>query len=100
MLPFFQTDDRTLSQLQTRWRQELNPLLALPLNQGIILENVALANGSTQVNHLLGRRLNGWILTRVRASATIYDTQDANKTPATTLTLVSNAVVTVDLFVF
>ena len=85
---------------QDRWAAQLDPVLALPQSQSIILKNVALINGTTVVNHKLGRNLQGWKIIRLRASATIYDNQDSNQTPNLTLILVSNAAVTVDLEVF
>jgi len=44
--------------------------------------------------------LTGWNPTRIRASATIFDTQDSNQTPQLTLNLVASANVVVDLLVF
>jgi hypothetical protein len=83
-----------------RWASILNPFLSNPANNSLILENVSLAAGANVVNHKLGRKLSGWKTTRVRASATIYDTQDSNQTPQLTLQLVSSADVVVDLEVF
>ncbi len=97
-LPYIQSKLDALNQMQTKWRGILNPLLAKP--QSIILTNVSLINGTTVINHLLGRPLQGWKPVRVRASATIYDSQDSNQTPAVTLVLVSSAAVVVDLEVF
>lgn len=89
-----------LDLMQTQWAQELNPLLKQPLNQGLLLQGVSLASGANVINHLLGRKLQGWFLTRLRSSVTIYDTQDLNPNPSQTLSLVSSGAVKVDLFVF
>lgn len=97
-LPYVQSTLDALNQLQTKWRSLLNPLLAQP--QAQIIKNVALVNGTTVINHLLGRPLQGWKPVRVRASATIYDAQDSNQTPQVTLVLISSAAVVVDLEVF
>lgn len=99
-LPILHTDNKDLSMLQTTWGSQLNPLLAAPLNNGLMLENVILASGANVINHKLGRKLKGWLITRIRASATIYDTQDTNQRPNLTLNLTSSANVTVDIFVF
>jgi len=85
---------------QDRWASQLDPVLANPLTNVSILKNVALINGTTVVNHLLGRTLQGWFPVRIRAAATIYDKQDSNQMPQLTLVLVSNAAVVVDLAVF
>lgn len=99
-LPIFQDDNQNFMLMQTKWAPILNPLLALPQSSGVLLKSVRLINGTTQVNHLLGRKLQGWQIVRQRAAASIYDAQDANQTPELTLSLVSSALVTVDLFVF
>jgi hypothetical protein len=100
MLPYFQSTDRILSQLQTAWASLINPVITLPQSQGIILPNVSLASGANVVNHMLGRKLQGWQIVRQRASATIYDTQDLNQTPQLTLNLTASGAVVVNLFVF
>lgn len=90
----------TLSLMQTRWAAILNPLLGNPSLNSVILGNVSLNNGTTVVNHLLGRKLTGWRIIRINAAATIYDQQASNQMPESTLVLVSNAVATVSLEVF
>ncbi len=97
MLPIFTTGDKDLALLQTRWAQQLNPLLRAPMSKGFILQGVELINGTTVVNHLLSRKLQGWYVVDQDASAIIYRSAPKNDL---TLTLTSNAAVTVDLFVF
>lgn len=99
-LPIFQTNIKELSLLETQWASQINPFLLNPSLQSIILKNVSLINGTTTVNHRLGRKLQGWRLIRVRAAATIHDNQDTNQMQDKTLVLVSNASVIVDLEVF
>lgn len=99
-LPVFATAVRELSMLQTSWASQLNPLLADPFLQGVLLSSVSLASGTNTINTTLGRAPKGWVLTRVRANATIYDTQDSNKNPSQTLLLTASAPVVVDLYVF
>lgn len=100
MLPQFQDSDTSFVQMQNTWAKQLNPVLDLPLSNSLVLQNVSLVNGTTTVNHMLGRALRGWVVVRRRAAATIYDQQDTNKIPDKTLILVSNAAVSVDLIVF
>jgi hypothetical protein len=99
-LPIFKTENDKLQLMQVSWKNILQPLLRNVLTQGLILKNVQLNIGSNVINHRLGQPLAGWFVTRKKAAADIYDTQDTNPTPALTLTLVSDAVVTVDLYVF
>jgi hypothetical protein len=82
---------------QDRWKTILQPLLDSPTLQGNNLTGIALINGSTTVNHLLGRVQQGWILTDVNGAATIYRSGSFN---ATSMVLVSNAAVTVNIYVF
>ena len=86
--------------MQTKWAQELNPIISNPTIHNLILKNVSLTAGTNVINHKLSRPLQGWNPTRLRASATIYDLQDTNQTPQLTLILVASAPVVVDLVVF
>ena len=95
-----QTTDRLINQLQQNISQAVNPVLALPLTKGLTLANVQLTAGTNNVPHTLGRTLQGWFVTRIRSSATIYDAQDSNTSPNKILVLVASADVTVDLFVY
>lgn len=99
-LPLVQTPDRLLNQVQQNVKSQLDPVVAAPIVGGILLRNISLASGANVVPHKLGRALQGWVPTRVRASATLYDTQDSNTTPASTLQLTASAAVVVDLWVF
>ncbi len=87
----------SLDQMQTKWASVLNPLLANPLNNVLILENIALNSGTTVVNHLLGKTQQGWFLTDIQGSSTVYRSAPFNKL---TLTLHSSSAVTVNIGVF
>lgn len=99
-LPLFTTSIKELSLLQTQWKSQIDPLLADPVNSNIVLKNISLVTGTNAVNHMLGRKLQGWKIVRQRAAASIYDNQDNNQNPASTLILISSAPVVVDLEVF
>lgn len=86
--------------MQTKWSAIIDPVLNFPVNNGIVLQNIVLVSGDNTINHMLGRDLQGWFITRLRASATIYDKQDANSFPQLTLVLHASAGVTVDMVVF
>ncbi len=90
----------SLTNMQNKWAAAIDPVLANPTINNLVLHSVQLSTGANVVNHKLGRKLQGWYPSRVRASATIYDTQDTNQTPELTLTLVASAAVVVDLVVF
>jgi hypothetical protein len=89
-----------LDLLQTKWAQELDPVLKFPPVKGVLLKSIALTTGTNVVNHRLSRNLQGWVITRIKSAATIYDQQDSNQTPALTLILVSSADAVIDLWVY
>lgn len=99
-LPKFQSDDQSLMLLQTTWSAQLDPALQNPLMQGKLLKSVSLTSGDNIVNHLLGRKLQGWFIVRQRAAGTVYDKQDSNQIPNLTLLLNASTALVVDLFVF
>jgi hypothetical protein len=96
-LPFFQSSDRVLQQLQTQWRALLNPVLANPLTNAQMLQNVVLKNGVTVINHKLGQIQQGWLILDINGSSNVYRSAPFNDL---TLTLTSSATVTVNLLVF
>lgn len=89
-----------IEQLQPKWASIINPMLANPSLNSLILKDIQLQVGSNSINHRLGRDLQGWRVIRKRGSADIYDTQDDNQIPQLTLSLVSDTVITIDLEVF
>ena len=82
---------------QTRWKSQLDPLLANSLNNVSLLSNISLAIGANTINHLLGRAQQGWFLVDIQGAATVYRSQPFN---STTLTLTSSAPVTVSIGVY
>ena len=85
---------------RTKWKSILDVLLGNPSLNCSILQDVSLANGTTVINHRLGRKLQGWRVVRIDGAATIYDQQDSNPNPQLTLVLVSSAAVITSLEVF
>lgn len=89
-----------LQQTQNTWATAIDPVLSNLLVQGQILTGISLINGTTVVNHKLGRKLVGWFIVGINAAATIYDNQATNQTPQLTLSLTSNAAATANIWVF
>ncbi len=83
-----------LDLMQTTWATQLNPIISNPLNSANHLTGIALINGVTTINHLLGRQMQGWFITDINAAATIYRSAPLNNL---TLTLTSDAAVTVNI---
>lgn len=84
-----------------RWSSMIDPVIANPIVNGLILKSIPLKAGSNVINHKLGRKLQGWYTVRIRNNAvTLYDTQDSNQTPNLTLNLNASVDCVIDLAVF
>lgn len=81
----------------TRWKSVLDPIIALPWNSGVLVKNYELIDGLNVLNHGLGRVPQGWIIADINGAAEIYRSAAFN---SLTLSLTSNAAVTVSLLVF
>lgn len=95
-IPQVQSDDRVQNQMQQNIVSPLNQLLKNPIVQGNFLTK-ALVVGVNSISHGLGRVMQGWIISDVNASVTIYRSAPMN---ASTLTLVSSGTATVSIYVF
>lgn len=98
-LPYFDTEDLSLSLLQEKWATIIEPVLNQPHNQAVILKGVVLSSSGV-INHTLGRKLVGWHIIRQRGDATVYDSQDTNSFPDKTLLLRASSGVSVDILCF
>ena len=96
-LPVFKDPNTNLMLLQTQWAGQLNPVLASPLTNPVLLKNIKLASGTNVINHTLQATQQGWIITDISAPATIYRSAPFNNL---TLTLTSSAATTVSLAVY
>ncbi len=96
-LPVFKDPNVNLMLLQNRWSSQLNPVLANPLTNPTILKNIALVSGANVINHKLGQTMQGWFVTDINASATVYRSAPFNDL---TLTLTASAPCTISLGVF
>lgn len=92
--------DRVINQLQSNIINRLNQILGLSILNGNYLPDVALASGDNTINHGLQRNLIGWMIYRKSAAVNIYDKQNTNDSPETTLILNSSGAVTVSIYVF
>lgn len=85
---------------QTQWPQQIDPVLSNPLVNGRLITGQKLINGTTSVNHGLGRNIQGWFIVDLDTGLTHMPYRTASVTPDVTLNLVSNAACTVSLWVF
>lgn len=88
----------SVDQMQNQWAAIINPILASPIANGRMLINVELSNGVTVINHRLGQKLQGWLIAGIDGAAVIYDNQKTNQMTDLTLSLTSNAAVTVNIW--
>lgn len=96
-LPQFQNDDKDFQLLQSSWGSILNTLLKNPSLDNVLLKGISLGVGATVINHKLGRIPQGWRIVDIDGAATVYRSAAFNNL---TLTLTSDAAVTVSLEVF
>lgn len=92
-----QTNILPLSLMQSQWKSQIDPVLANPITNMLILESVLLIAGSNVVNHTLGRKQQGWILVDQQGVSSVYRSAPFNNS---TLTLTSSAQVMVNIGVF
>lgn len=81
----------------TKWANELNPILKNPMTNMQLIPNVVLATGTNLINHGLGRLQQGWVITDIQGAQTIYRNAAFTET---TLSLSSSGAVTISLAVF
>ena len=96
-LPIIKTGQPQFDTQQGRWKSILDPLLAKPLSDLLILPNVVLTAGANVINHRLGRIPQGWVVLDIDAASLIYRSAPFNKL---TLNLICSAPATISLGVF
>ena len=85
---------------RNKWSSELNPIIANPIVNGSILQNITLVSGLNVINHKLGQNLLGYVVIMKSANVAIYDSQTKNQTPQLTLQLISSGPAVINLYVF
>lgn len=89
------------SKQQENTQNAIKQIINKEIIDGILLKNVCLhAEQITDVEHGLGREPLGYIVTRRRADARVWDLQDFNRNKSRTLAIVASHDVTVDLWIF
>lgn len=83
-----------------KWAASINPLIANPLMNGRLIENVKVLAGLNVINHGVGQKLRGYYVVMNNAAVTFYDSQAANTLPELTLNLIASGAATISLYVF
>lgn len=99
-IPYQQSQDKNFNLFQTQLATALQPITSIPTCKSTLLTGQQLNAGANTIQTSLGYPLSGWYIVRQRAQAAIWDTQDSNPSPNTTLILNSSASVSVDIIVF
>lgn len=82
----------------TAWASQLNPVLANPLVQGVMITGIVLpANTDVTIPTTLGRMQQGWFVTDNIDNCNIWRTQPFN---SQNMTLQSSGTTTISLWVF
>lgn len=96
-LPLYKIGNPTEDLWQTQWKSLIDPVLANTLVNGLQLSNLDLKNGANAINHKLGRKPLGWIITDTDAAIIPFRSQPWNDK---ILTLTVGADATVSLWVY
>ena len=96
-LPLIKSQYMDLELIQSKWKSQLDPILANRLTQGNLISSIALKSGDNVINHLLGRMMQGWLLVDQDKGVTIYRSAPLN---GQTLTLNASGTVNISLWVF
>jgi hypothetical protein len=81
-----------------KWAASLNPLLANPLVNGNLIQNIRVGSGNNVINHGLGRNIQGFMVIRNSANVTFYDAESSQ--PSLTFVLIASGSATISLYVF
>jgi hypothetical protein len=95
-----QSDNEELSRVQDLVGECLQPVLQAAILDGVLLKDLTLTPGANSIEHKLGRKPLGWIVVGLNASASIWDSQEANTFKTRTLALNSSANCVVTLWIF
>ena len=60
-----------VTRLQSHIKTTLNPLLELPISDGVLIKDLSIATSDTLVEHKLGRDYEGFIITRLKTNSVI-----------------------------
>lgn len=88
---------KDFAMMLTRWKSQLDPVIANPIVLGSQLSSIALTTTAKTVPHTLGRTQLGWFITDTNAAATVFRTGDFNPE---NMVLTASAACTVSIWVY
>ncbi len=89
-----------VTRLQTHIRTTLNPLLELPISDGLLHTYLSIETSDTVIDHKLGRQYEGFIITRLKSNSVIFESSSTNDTPDRIIILKASATATADIYFF
>lgn len=93
--------DREVKQVQENVEQFAKYVLNFTPLDGVLVKDICLEAGvSNEIKHKLGRKPLGWFIVRKRADSRIWDLQDTNPQPTTSLSIACSHAVQVDIWIF
>lgn len=90
--------EQTVERLADSVSKSLDSIVKSEIIAGDILENIELSTTPTRVSHKLGRKPLGFIVIRINANATVYESLEPRQDLF--LNLTATADVTVSLWIF
>lgn len=93
------TGNSAVDRVQTNLAKTLRPILQNPMVDGVHKRDISLSTTATDIEHGLGRRPEGFVITKQNAAASIYEPTAAT-IPDRLIVLQASATVTADIFFF
>ena len=96
-----QPTSEDVRQLQDNVERVINPVLTVPLNDGLLITNVEVFSGiGVEVPHRLQRVPVGWFLVSPNADVRVWEDQENNPSRSRILLLRASADAVASIFVF
>lgn len=90
-----------IQKFQDNTRTTLDAITDRQILDGILIKDISLTAGRTnEIDHKLGRLSIGWIVVRKRNDVNVWDLQDNNSNPTSTLSLACSMDTIIDLWIF
>ena len=96
-----QTKNEELNRVQGNVEVSLNPIIDVPILNGVLVSNVGILSGSdTYISHKLGRRYRGFLEAGKTAEAIIWESGTANNNKERVAILRANVAISASFWFF
>ena len=92
--------EQEVTRLQSHLKTVLNPLLELPISDGVLIKDLTVNTTDTLIEHKLGRKPEGFLITGLKSNSVIYESATANNAAARLIILIASATATADIYFF